>query len=109
MSATRCSTDAAVCGSEIDSTDRHYVCRAHPRPAYFDMLAKRHLVPPLVWGLTADAVPDWQVRFRSAHAAGVEDAFLSGHSSNQLNYLVIAAEYILEAEAVSRSADRAKA
>ncbi|MEV0681838.1 methyltransferase domain-containing protein [Actinosynnema sp. NPDC050436] len=91
---TWCANDAVGIGAEIEAIDRHYVCHIHRRSTYFAMMAKHRLVPSLVWDLTAEAIPYWELRSRSAHATGVEKPFLDAHRDNRLNYLVIAAEYV---------------
>jgi geranyl diphosphate 2-C-methyltransferase len=92
---TWCANDAVSTRSKaVDFIDRHYVCHIHRRSTYFRALAANNLVPSTVWDLTAEAIPYWQLRSHSNHRTGVEQAFLDGHQSGELNYLVIVADAV---------------
>jgi geranyl diphosphate 2-C-methyltransferase len=95
---TWCQNDAVAATSpEVDAIDEHYVCHIHRRGAYFAALAKAGLAPSRVLDLTAEAIPYWELRSHSALNTGVEAPFLNGYRENRLNYLVIAAEKIVDA------------
>lgn len=92
---TWCANDAVTSRSDaVDYIDRHYVCHIHRRSAYLRALAANNLVPSTVLNLTAEAIPYWQLRSQSGHRTGVEQAFLDGHESGELNYLVIVADLV---------------
>ncbi|MGW5334190.1 SAM-dependent methyltransferase [Streptomyces bauhiniae] len=92
---TWCANDAVSTHSEaVEYIDRHYVCHIHRRSAYLRALAAHNLVPRIVRDLTAEAIPYWELRSRSNLRTGVERAFLDGHQSGELNYLVIVADAV---------------
>jgi geranyl diphosphate 2-C-methyltransferase len=90
----------------VDYIDNHYVCHIHRRSSYFRALAANHLVPSTVWDLTPEAIPYWQLRSHSHHRTGVEQAFLDGHRSGELNYLVIVADAVGDGSHAATSAGR---
>lgn len=92
---TWCANDAVSTRSKaVDLIDRHYVCHIHRRSTYFRALAAHNLLPSTVWDLTAQAIPYWQLRSQSNLRTGVEQAFLDGHQSGELNYLLIVADAV---------------
>ncbi|MFE9768151.1 SAM-dependent methyltransferase [Streptomyces sp. NPDC005808] len=92
---TWCADDAVSAHSDaVDYIDRHYVCHIHRRSAYMRALAANNLVPSMVRDLTAEAIPYWELRSHSRLRTGVEQAFLDGHQSGELNYLVIVADAV---------------
>ncbi|MFE6163248.1 SAM-dependent methyltransferase [Streptomyces sp. NPDC056486] len=92
---TWCANDAVSARSEaVEYIDRHYVCHIHRRSTYFRALAANNLMPSSVLDLTAEAIPYWQLRSQSGLQTGVEQAFLDGHGSGELNYLVIVADAV---------------
>ncbi|MBO4206264.1 SAM-dependent methyltransferase [Micromonospora echinofusca] len=94
---TWCQNDAVADDSpEVRQIDEHYVCHIHKRSTYLRALAENGLVPALVQDLTAEAIPYWELRSNSRLKTGVEDPFLAGYRSNSLNYLVIAADRVVE-------------
>lgn len=75
-----------------EAINLHYGCRLHPRSGYFAALAEHGFVPYLVKDLTAEVMPYWELRRRSAHRTGIEDAFLHGCRTGALNCVLIAAD-----------------
>lgn len=92
---TWCADDSVATNSAaVQAIDEHYVCHIHNRSKYFEALAANGLVPSTVWDLTTEAIPYWQLRSHSDHRTGVEQPFLDGHRSSELNYLVIVADAV---------------
>jgi len=79
----------------VKDIDKHYDCQIKRRSAHFKALANNGLVPTQVWDLTQEAIPYWELRSHSRLRTGVEQPFLDGHRSNELNYIVIVAEKVL--------------
>ncbi|MFJ9610762.1 SAM-dependent methyltransferase [Kitasatospora sp. NPDC101176] len=91
---TWCANDAVSTDSKaVRLIDEHYDCHINTRSAYFNALAANHLVPSQVWDLTEEAIPYWELRSHSGLRTGVEQPFLDAHRSNELNYIVVVAEY----------------
>ncbi|WP_232666124.1 SAM-dependent methyltransferase [Pseudonocardia sp. TRM90224] len=93
VGVTWCANDAVATDSEaVRQIDEHYVCHIHRRSAYFAALAANGLSPISVTDHTSAAVPYWELREASQLRTGVEEPFLNGYASGELNYLVIVAE-----------------
>jgi geranyl diphosphate 2-C-methyltransferase len=107
---TWCANDAVSTQSRaVDFIDNHYVCHIHRRSSYFRALAANNLLPSTVWDLTAEAIPYWQLRSSSGLRTGVEQAFLDGYHSGELNYLVIVADAVGDGSSAVPAADQVPA
>ncbi|MGA4837401.1 geranyl diphosphate 2-C-methyltransferase [Streptomyces sp. G45] len=92
---TGCSNDVTGGRSQaVSRIDSHYTCNIHPRSAYFAALAANGLVPIEVIDLTAQAIPYWELRARSALATGIEQSFLTAYTEGSFHYLLIAADRV---------------
>ena len=78
----------------VAQIDQHYTCNIHPRSAYFSAMTANNLVPISVVDLTAQTIPYWELRARSAVATGIEDAFLTAYREGSFHYLLIAADRV---------------
>jgi geranyl diphosphate 2-C-methyltransferase len=94
---TWCRNDSVTAASrEVADIDEHYVCHIHGRSTYLKALSDNGLVPSRVLDLTEEAIPYWELRSHSRLRTGVEKPFLDGYRKNHLNYLVIAAERVID-------------
>src|SRR5262249_13695690 len=89
---TGCYNDVLGRSPSVARIDEHYLCRVHPRSAYFRALADNGLVPIRVIDLTPRTIPYWELRARSAVDTGIEEAFLSAYREGSFHYLLIVAD-----------------
>ncbi len=78
----------------VSRIDEHYTCNIHPRSEYFKAMAANRLVPMQVVDLTAQTIPYWELRAKSALATGIEDPFLTAYKEGSFHYLLIAADRV---------------
>lgn len=76
----------------VREIDEHYICRVHPRSAYFKALSANGFVPLTVVDLTPLTIPYWELRDRSSVRTGIEPAFLTSYREGSVHYLLIAAD-----------------
>lgn len=81
---------------QIPVIDEHYACHVHRRSTYLQTLLAHDLVPVKVWDFTTEAIPYWELRMHSKHRSGIEEAYLDGHRTAAVNYLVVVAEKAAE-------------
>jgi geranyl diphosphate 2-C-methyltransferase len=92
---TGCSNDVTGGRSKaVSRIDEHYVCNIHPRSEYFKAMSANGLVPINVLDLTAQTIPYWELRAKSALATGIEEPFLTAYREGSFHYLLIVADRI---------------
>lgn len=92
---TGCSNDVTGGRSKaVSRIDEHYVCNIHPRSEYFKAMSANGLVPISVLDLTAQTIPYWELRAKSALATGIEEPFLTAYREGSFHYLLIVADQI---------------
>jgi geranyl diphosphate 2-C-methyltransferase len=78
----------------VSRIDEHYTCNIHPRSEYFKALEANNLVPINVIDLTAQTIPYWELRAKSAVATGIEEPFLTAYREGSFHYLLISADRV---------------
>ncbi|MFF8844647.1 geranyl diphosphate 2-C-methyltransferase [Streptomyces sp. NPDC015127] len=92
---TGCSNDLTGLRSKaVSRIDEHYTCNIHPRSEYFKALAANNLTPIDVVDLTAQTIPYWELRAKSALATGIEEPFLTAYKEGSFHYLLIVADRV---------------
>ncbi|MEU8579485.1 SAM-dependent methyltransferase [Streptomyces abikoensis] len=74
---------------EAAAIDRHYMSITHRRSEYLAALTGAGLFPYQMDDFTSRALPYWELRVESALASGVEQSYLTGYRTNQVNYMRI--------------------
>src|SRR5262249_20109536 len=75
----------------IGTINRNYQCLIHSRADYLGALHRQGFEIVSYEDLTELAIPYWSLRSRWAMRSGIESAFLEGHRSRKLLYLMISA------------------
>jgi geranyl diphosphate 2-C-methyltransferase len=82
--------DLGAC-EEHDAINRNYQCLIHSRAEYVTCLRRQGFEILSYEDLTELAIPYWTLRAHWAMRSGIESAFLEGHRSRTLLYLMISA------------------
>jgi geranyl diphosphate 2-C-methyltransferase len=74
-----------------DRIDANYCCKLHTRANYLEGLKRQGFEVLKADDLTEEAIPYWQVRTHWHLRSGIEDAFLEGHQSRRILYMMFSA------------------
>jgi geranyl diphosphate 2-C-methyltransferase len=87
--ATWAANEAFAHNEYLEPINRHYQCLIHSREDYVSSLVRRGFEIVAYDDLTDLAIPYWQLRCQWSQRSGIEHAFLEGHRSRKLLYLMI--------------------
>lgn len=89
---TWCINDELGYSEQARQIDCHYGTRMNRRADYLERLRGHGFTRIAVADLTEQAIPYWELRCHWEHRSGVEEAFLEGHRTRRILYLIIMAQ-----------------
>jgi len=93
LNATWCLNESHSGKNEYeDPINLHYGTSMNTRQEYVEALEANGFAVREIEDHTANAIPYWALRLHWQHRSGIETAFLEGHRSRKILYLVIDAE-----------------
>lgn len=99
--ATWAANEECPRNDHLEAINRNYQCRIHSRAEYVSSLRRQGFEIVALDDLTDLAIPYWELRSHWSQRSGIESAFLHGHRSRTLLYLMIASVKMQRATALS--------